>query len=449
MKKKFMQLDVVHDKCCGIDVGSDFHQLAIGMEEKHLFKFGVYTKDIKKIIACLRAHGIKYVAMESTGNYWQPLFNALQKAGFEVLLADGKQTKMLKDKTDVKDARSIYQLHRLGLLNCCFLPDHLTLQIRSFNRHRSKLIQDASKLSCRMQDCLRLMNLRLDNVLNDVTGRSGQKIIKAILQGERNPEKLAGLTHRNVKKSRQEIADSLEGNWDETQMYLLEDNYLAYLHIQNRINKLDEQIKQVLAQQVSFELPKDTVLKKKQRSKNQINIGLPTLAYQFYGVDLFAIESLSYNAIMGIISEIGHGFSKFKTGHRFVSYLRLAPNNRISGGKKLSSRVPKGSLPLKQMLRSAAATIGQNKKDSALKDLYNRVLYRKGRQAAITAVARKLALIIWNMITYKQPYQPIVYQQYTEQVKRKVIKSMLKKAKRMGISLEELQYHKYLKANAL
>lgn len=442
MEKKLVQLDVVHDKCCGIDVGSDFHQLATGMENEDLYKYGVFTKDIKDIIKLLRSKGITHVAMESTGNYWQPLFNGLQKAGFEVLLADGKQTKMLKDKTDVKDARSIFQLHRLGLLNGCYLPDDLTLKMRSLNRHRSNLIGDASRLSCQMQDRLRLMNLRLDNVLNDITGLSGQKIIQAILKGERDPEKLASLAHKNVKASQQDIAYSLEGSWDEIQLFLLEDQYQAYLNLQSRIRFLDEKIQQILEQQVSYEIPEDKVIRKKQRAKNQINIGLPALAYQFYGVDLFEVESLSYNTIMCIISEIGHGFPKFKTGDRFASYLRLAPNNRISGGKKLSSRIPKGCLPLKLALRAAAATIGQNKKDSALKNYFNRIAYRKGRQAAITAVARKLAVIIWNMITKKEAYQPMEYEQYTEQVKRKAIRSMLKKAKRMGINLEELQYYK-------
>lgn len=176
---------------------------------------------------------------------------------------------------------------------------------------------------------------------------------------------------------------------------------------------------------------------------------MPALAYQFYGVDLFAIESLSYNTVMCIISEIGHGFHKFKTAQRFASYLRLAPNNRISGGKKLSSRVPKGSLPLKQALRSAAATIGQNKKDSPLKNYYNRMIYRKGRQAAITAVARKLAVIIWNMVTHKQAYRPMKYEHYTKQVKRKMMDSALKKLKRAGVTLEEFQYYKELKTSTL
>lgn len=267
-----MQLGVVHDKCCGIDVGSTFHQIAIGMDKKDLYKFGVYTKDINKLITFLKSKGVKYVAMESTGNYWQPLFNSLQKAGFEVLLADGKQTKMLKDKTDVKDARSIYQLHRLGLLNCCFLPDALTLEIRSLNRCRSKLIEQSSQLSCRMQDCLRLMNLRLDNVLNDITGLSGQKIIQAILAGERSPEKLASLTHKNVKKSRQEIADSLEGNWDEIQLFLLEECYHRYLHLQGSIARIDEKIQQVVERQVTFELPQDTSIKKNKEPKTKLTL---------------------------------------------------------------------------------------------------------------------------------------------------------------------------------
>ena len=262
--KKAEALSIVHQHACGIDVGSKFHMAAVGLEQTDVRKFGVYTKDHEELIAWLTQKGVKQIAMESTGSYWQALFSALQLAGFEVILVDGKQTKSLKKKTDVKDARSIYQLHSYGLLLGCFLPDEQTNDIRVYYRHRGKLIEESSRLSNRMQQAMRLMNIRLDNVLNDIMGVSGRRIINAIIKGQRDAKQLALLADKRVKKTKLEIQKSLEGQWNEAQLFVLEDCYENFQHIQQRVKKIDAKIEALLKQNQTYEIPQDKPLKKKE-----------------------------------------------------------------------------------------------------------------------------------------------------------------------------------------
>jgi len=333
---------------------------------------------------------------------------------------------MLKKKTDVKDARSLYLLHTMGLLNGCFLPDGLTLDLRYYYRHRCKLIQEMTTLSNRMQKDMRLMNVRLDLVLSDI----------------RDPIKLASLVDKRVKKSQEEIADSLEGQWNEHLIFLLNDCLMAYKDAKIRMLRLDEQIKNLLNQHTSCELPEDIVLQKKCRVKNQININLEKLAYQFYGTNLFEIQSVSYGTVLGVICELGHNVYKFEKSGHFTSWLRLAPNNRISGGKILSGRVPKGSNYLKIVFRNAANTIAQSKKHTYLKMYFNKIAFRKGREAAITAVARKLAVIVWNMLTNKVSYKPVDSMVYNNRIKKKKINKITKDMEKFNITMKDIFMYK-------
>ena len=243
---KFGKMKVVNPNAAGIDVGSKSHFVAIGQGKEDVFEFGVYTKDIKAIIAFLLLHNIETVAMESTGSYWQPLFFALQESGFEVLLVSGYQTKNVRAKTDVKDSQWIQKLHSLGLLRGSFLPSEQTARIRILYRHRVSLIEESAKMSNKMQKAMRLMNLRLDNVLSDITGKSGIAIITAILKGERDGHKLSMLADRRVKKSKEEIAQALQGNWSKEYLYELEDCYDIYIMLKQKIENIDNEIEKLL-----------------------------------------------------------------------------------------------------------------------------------------------------------------------------------------------------------
>lgn len=218
-----MNLEIVNPDAAGIDVGSRSHYVSVGQSMQDVREFGVYASNHQEMIFWLKENKIKTIAMESTGNYWQTLFSALQEAGFEVLLANGKFTKNIKGKkTDVMDCQWIQKLHSLGLLSGSFLPDKSTEKLRTYCRHRSNLMDLAASISKKMQKYLRLMNLRLDVVVNDVCGLTGLQIIDAICKGESDPERLASLRHGNCRKSEEEIKLALQSNGRED--YLLPSN---------------------------------------------------------------------------------------------------------------------------------------------------------------------------------------------------------------------------------
>jgi len=438
--KKIEEMKILNPYAAGIDIGSKSHFVSVGQEENLIREFGVYSPDHKQIISYLQEHKITTVAMESTGSYWQTLFFELQKAGFEVFLVSGHQTKNLRAKTDVKDAQWIQKLHSLGLLRGCFLPDEQTNRLRIIHRHRSSLIEESSKMVNKMQKALRLMNLRLDVVLSDITGKSGMAIINAILQGERNGDKLAKLSDPRVRKSKKEIAKALQGHWSDEYLYELKDCFELYKILQEKIQNCDKQIESLL-----IEFTKDSdnnadevILTKKQtKGKNQPKFNLAKLSYEYFGVDLLAIEGVSVSTVLTLITEIGTGIYKFESAKQFASFLRLAPNNRISGGKVISSRTPKGANRLALALRNAANTIDR-KKEGNLMHFFKRIAYKKGRAAAITATARKLAVIIWNMIIKQEKYKPMSDKEYKLLIKQKAIKSIQYRMKKLKITTSEL-----------
>ncbi len=433
-------MSIVNPNAAGIDIGSKSHFVAVGQKDDQIKEFGIYSSDHKEIISYMHLHKIDTIAMESTGSYWQTLFFELQKAGFEVSLVSGHQTKNLKAKTDVKDAQWIQKLHSLGLLRGCFLPDEQTNRLRIIHRHRKSLVEESAKMINKMQKSLRLMNLRLDVVLNDITGKSGTLIIKAILQGERDGKILSGLADRRVKKSKEEIANALQGHWSEEYLYELKDCFELYGILQEKIQNCDVQIENLLVgfTKDSENDAREVVLTKKQvKGKNQPKFNLTKLSYQYYGVDLFAIEGISVNTVLTLITELGKGIYKFNTAKQFSSFLRLAPNNRISGGKVISSRTPKGANRLALALRNAANTIDR-KKEGNLMHFFKRVAYKKGRAAAITATARKLAVIIWNMIVKQVEYNPIPDQDYKLLLKQRAIRSIRNRMNRLNITSSEI-----------
>ena len=361
--KNFEKMQVVNPSAAGIDVGSRSHFVAVGQNENEIKEFNVYQSGLKELVEFLKANEVKTVAMESTGSYWQSLFMLLQESGFEVILVQGTQTKNLKAKTDVKDAQWIQKLHSLGLLRGSFLPSQSTLQIRTLHRHRESLVEESSKYVNKMQKALRLMNFRLDVVISDIVGVSGMRIIKAILAGETSGKKLAQYCDKRVKRSQEEIADALQGKINTELLHELSDCFDVYHFLQEKIGNTDKKINLVLEQQAQeIVLSEDIKLVKKTRNrKNQIKLNVQAHCYKLFGVDLFAIESINEGTIASFLAEIGTDIYKFKTAKQFVNWLRLAPNNKISGGKVLSSRTPKGKNKFALTLRNAANTIDRKK----------------------------------------------------------------------------------------
>ena len=445
-RKKRIEMDIVNPNAGGIDVGSRSHFVAVGQALEDVKEFGVYAEDLIELCQWLLSCGITTVAMESTGDYWQNLYVELQKHGIEVVLCNGKFTKHAKGKkTDVKDSRWIQQLHSLGLLTGSFLPDKTTEILRTYCRQRANWIDLASSASHKMQKYLKLLNFRVDVVVNDVCGLTGLKIIEDICKGNLDPYSLAEHRHYNCRKPKEEIAKALHGNNREDYLFGLRQEFDSYNFFQRKIKACDKEIENLIKKEIRKN-PENQKLKTtdkpyKRANKNAVQIkNFNQIAFQYFGgIDLMAIEGVSHATVVAIMSEIGiDGFKKFETAKQFGSWLRLAPNNKISGGKILSNKIPKGSNRLKIALRNAANAIG-NLKDTHLSDFFRRIAFRKGRQAAVSATARKLATIIWTMVVKKVPYNtPKEYLFLDQKRKMGIAKRIKKQLAKFDIKPDEI-----------
>lgn len=438
--KKNVQMQIVNPNSAGIDVGSRSHYVAIGQEVGQVKEFSVYTSGHKEMVAYLKEHQIKSIAMESTGSYWQSLFVVLQENGFEVLLVPGSQIQNLRGKTDVLDCQWIQKLHSLGLLRSCYLPSDATMKIRTITRHRKSIVEDCSKLTNRMQKSLRLMNLRLDVVINDIMGVSGRKIIEAILSGETDPTRLAQLANKRVRNSRETIANALHGQYRTELLFELKQNYAQFLFLQKDIEECDSKLEEILALNTqNIELPEGfEIVKKQVKGKNQARFDLQIFSTKMFGVNLFKIQGVSMNTILTYVSEVGTDIYKFKASKHFVSWLRLSPNNKITGGKVVSSRTKKGKNKLAIAFRDAANTV-ERLKSGPLVHFFKRIAYRKGRGAAITATARKIATIFWNMITKRQEYNPEPTPEIKARIQARKIKTINKLVAELNLERFDFQ----------
>tara|TARA_R110000868_G_C10875569_1_gene762580 strand:+ start:245 stop:1603 length:1359 start_codon:yes stop_codon:yes gene_type:complete len=447
MEQEAISMEIINPKAAGIDIGSRSHWVAIGQQEQDIREYGVYNEDLFAMADWLLEKNIKTIAMESTGTYWQNLYAVLISKGFNVILCNGKFTKNIKGKkTDIKDCQWIQKLHSLGLLTSSFLPDEKTEQLRTYCRHRANLIHSSASTAKKMQKYLRLLNLRLDVVVKDVCGLTGLAIIRAICNGETNPQKLAALRHGNCRKSEQEIAKALHSNDRKDYLFALQQELDTYDYLKDKIALCDIEIDKKLNEIIDEDENKkqhhiDAKPHKRINKNTPKNIDLNLKSYQmFEGTDLLAIEGMSYSTVLALMSEIGmEGIKKFPTAKHFTSWLRLAPNNKISGGKVLSSRVPRGSNRLKIALRNAANAIGNLKDPTPLRDFFHRINFRKGRVSAISATARKLAVIIWNMAVKGVPYiNPEGYLFLDQKRKLGIVKRIKKQIDKFELTIEDL-----------
>lgn len=443
-----ISMEIVYPHAAGIDIGSRSHWVAIGQQEKDIREFGVFNQDLFEMADWLNQNMVKTIAMESTGTYWQNLYAVLISKGFHVILCNGKFTKNIKGKkTDIKDCQWIQKLHSLGLLSSSFLPDGKTEQLRTYCRHRANLLHNAASTSKKMQKYLRLLNLRLDVVVNDICGLTGLLIIRAICEGETDSKKLASRRHGNCRKSENEIARALQSNGRKDYLFALQQELDTYDHLQKKIIECDGMIEQMLNEIIDQDDNKkqhhiDPKAHKRINKNTPKDMDLNLKSYQmFEGIDLLAIEGMSYSTALTLMSEVGiEGIKKFHSAKHFCSWLRLAPNNKVSGGKVLSSKIPKGSNRLKIALRNAANAIGNLKDSTPLRDFFQRINFRKGRVSAVSATARKLAVIIWNMVVKRSDYlNPEGYLFLDQKRKLGLVKRIQKQIDKFALTNEDLK----------
>jgi hypothetical protein len=398
----------------------------------------VYTRDHLLLIEHLKTFGVTTVAMESTGSYWQTLFNALQSAGFDVYLVNGSQTKNVKGrKTDVIDCMWIQKLHSLGLLSGSFLLNDYVQQLRTYYAHRQHLLEQTSKYVSKMQSVLRLMNIRLDVVLRDTTGKSGIAVIQAILNGERDSVILSSFVSKGVKKSRDEIMASLQGQWRDDLIFELRSCLSLYWIYEKAVLECDAKLEsELLAKAPPVEVDLSQTRKKPLKHSPKFNI--QQVSFAFFKTDLYQIPGVSHTTVLCLLTNMGNDIQKFSTGKQFASWLRLVPNNKISGGKIISHKTPPGKNQIARCLRMAANSIG-NQKNHPLTPFFKRIAFRKGRVAAITATARKLAVIIWNMIIKQEPYSAFDYEKISQNRKNSQLKNIRSRLARLCLTSEELK----------
>ena len=446
---RFEKMPIVNLAAAGIDVGSGSHFVAIGQNKEDVKEFGVYTEDLHALCKHLVATGCTTVALESTGSYWQPLFVMLQQYNLAPILVNGKFTKNVKGrKTDVQDCQWIQKLHTMGMLEGSFIPDLFTEKVRQYYRHRQTLVDNAASYINKMQKALRLINIRLDSVLRDVMGRSGKDIIDAILKGERDAKVLASLAQPTVKKSKEEIASALTGDWREEYIFELRQCYEIYQYYHKKIDECDEAIKKLLTAEIerkqkeeNLAKTEDVKIKKKKARKNEANINLQRLAVSLTGgVDISSVEGVGLGLILCITAETGLDLNAFPTAKHFSSWLSVAPDVKKTGGKVINGHTRKGKGRLAKAFMHAANAIGNMKTGGYLVHFFKRIQRRSERSAAIIATANKLSKIIWNMLVKKQSYNPVIPKEYLDKIRKKEVKNLQRKISQLNIKEGELLF---------
>lgn len=401
---------LMNPSAAGIDIGDTEHYIAVESIDGHeVRRYDAFTLDLCDIVKWLTSIGITSVAMESTGIYWLPLYLMLEEAGLEVYLVNAKSTKNVTGrKKDDSDAVWIQKLHRCGLLQKSFQPEHEYRVLRNYVRQRKNLVTIGSDSVRRMQKALELMNIKVHTVISDIIGKSGMKIITSIIEGERNVEVLADLCDPRIQAPREQIIKSLQGVWSAEYLFMLKQAYKEYYFYQDQIKDCNKEIEKQLLKQVAIVKEGDItdVLKeneiKKKGNKNQFDFNLASNIKHITAVDLCKIPGVNEVTALELTAEIGTDMSKWPNGKHFAAWLNLTPNTKITGGKIISSKMMKKKNRAGQTLKMSASSLSRNK--TPLGDYYRRMRAKLGGKGAVLATAHKLARIIYVMLKDKKEY---------------------------------------------
>jgi transposase len=431
-----MSAPVVRDDAAGVDISPAMIYVAVGpgRDPEPVRCFESFTRDLYDIAEWLQSCGVRTVAMESTGVYWIPLHQVLEDQGFEVCLVNARHFKnVLGRKSDVSDCQWLQYLHSVGLLRGSFRPPQEVCAIRTLWRHRRGLVEAASKHVQHMQKSLDQMNVQLHHVLSDLTGVSGLAMVDAILAGERDPRKLAGLRHKRVQASEEKIMKALEGDYREEHLFTLAQSLEAYRYYQQLIAGCDaEMYRRMEAFDSKVDAEGPPVTGSGGRPKKGA-FDLRMHHYRIFGVDLTRIPSISTGTVQVVLSEIGPDFRKFPDANRFASWMALCPNNDTSGGKVLRSRTKKSANRVAQALRMAAESLSRDK--SYLGVYYRKKRAQLGAPQAITTAAHKLARVIYTLVTTGQEYDESIFQQAEKRERERAHMRLRRQARYLGYEL--------------
>lgn len=432
-KRRPGHLENINMNAAGIDIGSKSHFVAVpaGACENPVREFSTFTDALHLLADLLMDCGVTTVAMESTGIYWIPVFEILESRGLEVRLVNARHVKNVPGrKSDVLDCQWLQQLHTYGLPGGAFRPEAQICTLRAYVRQRMNLVRYCGSHIQHMQKALAQMNIQLENVVSDITGITGMKIMKAILGGERDSLILAGMRDHRCKNSVETIARSLCGNYRQEHLFSLRQAVDLYEFYQGQIAECDKEIMDQLSTFDSADKSSDDS-GAGQSSGGQSSMDEAML--RISGVDLTRIDGINTNTALKIIAEIGTDMSRWKTSKHFASWLGLCPGTKITGGKIISARTKKVVNRAAVAMRIAASTLLRSK--SALGAYYRRQRSRLGAPKAITATAHKLAKLVYTMLKHGSSYYDAGQDIYEERYRSMVIASLKKRAQEFGLAL--------------
>jgi transposase len=433
-------LERVNPNAAGIDCGSAMHYVSVppDRDPEPVRCFKTFTEDLHALADWLVGCGVKTVAMEATGVYWIPIYEILEARGVEVVLVNARHVKNVPGrKSDVTDCEWLRELHSVGLLRGSFRPAAEMAALRSYIRHRETLVQNAATTINRMQKALVEMNLHLHLVISDIAGETGLRILRDIVSGQTEPQRLARHRDARCKASEEKIAAALTGHYRPEQVFILQQNLELYDAFQRQIEACDKQVEDYL-RNLADRTPKPVAPLPAARSRrrthrNEPRFDVRTTLHHLLGTDLSQVDGIgAYNALR-LISEIGKDMSRWPTANHFASWTTLAPHNRISGGRLLSSRTQPSANRTAAILRMAAMALGRTQ--TALGAFYRRLASRIGKAKAITATARKLAILVYRVLKGEIAYSDPGAASYDARHRESMVRRLRKRAATLGFSL--------------
>jgi transposase len=431
-------LSTIHQDAAGIDVGSTAHVVAVpgDRDDEPVRTFRTFSSDLHRLAAWLKEVGIRTVAMESTGVYWIPVFEILESRGFEVILVNARDAKNVPGrKTDVNDAQWIQQLHQHGLLRGSFRPRDSVVRVRAYLRHRERMVDYAASHVQHMQKALMQMNVQLHHVVSDITGVTGMKIMRAIVKGNHSPEALAAFRDVRCAEPEGTIREALTGNYRPEHVFALRQALDLYDFHQAKIAECDVEIEAAIRtlneQRTTPEAPLPAV--RHAKSRNEPKFDARSVLYTLLGADLTQIHGFGAYTVLRLVGECGDDMKRWPSAKHFTSWLSLAPGNKISGGRLLSSKTKRSSNRAAALLRIAAVNVGRTQ--TALGGFYRRLATRVGKAKAVTATARKLAILFYKALRFGMAYADPGASYYEERYRQRVIKGLHRRARDLGFTL--------------
>jgi transposase len=436
--RKLGPLEQINFNAAGIDIGSSEIWVCVphDRDERFVQCFDTFTVDLHQLANWLKACDVDTVAMESTGIYWIPLYRILEERNIDVYLVNAQETKNVPGrKTDIKDCQWLQQLHTYGLLKASFIPNKEIRKLRDLGDHRDNLIRHRSTQIQYMQKALHLMNIQLDNVITDITGKTGMAIIRDIISGQREPAVLAKYRDPKCKNPQEVIEKSLEGCYSDEHIFQLKQSLELYDFFSQQIIDCDKEIQNLYSQFEPVAEPEDLPPshKKNNRTKNEMDFDLRGQLFRITGVDLTAVDGLNVHTVHTVLTVTGVDMTPWKTDKHFASWLRLCPKNDKTAGKIIRKSTGKTKNKATLALKQTARSLQRSK--SYLGAYFRKMKALHGHDKAVTATAHKLARIIYHMLQNKQPYVDRGEDYFIEQNKEREIHKLFKKAAKLGFYL--------------